>query len=69
MYADTVEKCLQLVDHPQFGYARWDYNDLKNLIYVYNDTPNNDGPARGRVFAGVADADIMVPILKQRGWW
>jgi len=70
MYADTVEKCQQLANHPMFGYARQDYNEYNtSLLYVYNNTPNNDGPARGRVFAGVAEANLMIPILKEKGRW
>ena len=70
MYADTVEKCQQLANHPMFGYARQDYNEYNtSLLYVYNNTPNNDGPARGRVFAGVAEANLMIPILKEMGRW
>ena len=70
MYADTVEKCQALVNDPMFGYARSDYNDYnRSTLYIYNNTPNNDGPARGRVFAGIADAALMIPILKDKGRW
>jgi len=70
MYADTVEKCQALVNDPMFGYARSDYNDYnRSTLYIYNNTPNNDGPARGRVFAGVAEANLMIPILKEKGLW
>jgi hypothetical protein len=71
MYANTVEKCLALVQDPMFGYARSDYNEYnKSTLYIYNNTPNRDGPARGgRVFAGMADAALMIPILQEMGKW
>jgi hypothetical protein len=67
MYADTVDKCKALLQHPMFGYARSDFNEYnKSTLYIYNNTPNNDGPARGgRVFAGVADAEMFYRALQE----
>ena len=67
MWADTIEKARELVNHPQFGYARPDYDFYEYVVY-YN-TPNNDGPAHGRRFAGSGPTPIMQQALyeKKRG--
>ena len=69
MYADTVDKCRALLQDPMFGYVRSDYNEYnKSTLYIYNNTPNNDGPARGgRVFAGIADAEMFYRAQRELG--
>ena len=64
MWADTIEKARELVNHPMFGYARPDYHHYEYVVY-YN-TPNNDGPARGRKYAGSGPTPIMRQALAER---
>jgi hypothetical protein len=65
MYADTIEKARELINHPMFGYARPCYRQ-DNVYIVYYNTPNGDGPAHGRVYAGEGLAGIIRTARQER---